>query len=71
MRKRKSWNEQICSIENKGYAAFKEGESIDSNPYVGGHRNQNGSGGQLQRQRGYAWSRGWRLAEAESQEKPA
>lgn len=62
-KKRKSWNEQILTIENKGYQAFVDGVGADSNPYQEGYRNQNGCGGQLQQQRGKAWSRGWVMAQ--------
>ncbi len=38
-------------------------QPVTANPYEGGYRNQNGVGGQFQRQRRLAWDRGWKLAE--------
>ena len=60
--KRASWLEQIVTIENKGFQAFLDGVPESENPYREGHRNQNGAGGQVQRQRRNAWWRGWELA---------
>ena len=57
------WLRQLVNIENKGYAAFSMGIPLKDNPYQTGYRNQNGTGGSLQRQRRDAWNRGWLLAE--------
>ena len=67
-RVRRSWNYQILKIEHKGRAAFHEGKPETANPYTTGYRNQNGPGGNLQRQRAQAWSRGWELEKKETEE---
>lgn len=66
--KRKSWTQQIVTIENKGYAAFFAGVPADNNPYKKSG-NQSGTGGSVQKQRRAAWSRGWRLGESEAEDK--
>lgn len=70
-RKRVSWNQQIVTIENKGYQAFLDGKPETDNPYQTGHCNQNGIGGQFQRQRSHAWARGFGIARMESLEQKA
>lgn len=59
----RSWNLQICQIQDKGYKAFQDGIPLSDCPYKSGYRNQNGVGGQLQRQRREAWVRGWLTAQ--------
>lgn len=61
------WLKQIVLIQDKGYAAFREGKVEEDNPYKEGYRNQNGAGGQLQRQRREAWRRGFLLAKKEKE----
>ena len=69
MARRVNWTQQIANIQDKGYAAFQAGIPLDANPYMQGYRNQNGSGGQVQRQRRQAWSRGWELAKKHKEER--
>ena len=68
-RKRISWTATIARIEHKGYAAYLAGQPEADNPYTKGYSNQNGPGGQFQRQRRHAWSRGWCLAKEQQQTK--
>ncbi len=63
MTKRSNWNQRILTIENKGAAACRMGLDLESNPYTSGYRNQNGTGGQVQRLRAQAWTRGWYAAQ--------
>lgn len=65
---RHSWTRQIVTIENKGYSAFHEGKTEADCPYRGGHRNQNGVGGQFQILRRQAWLRGFRIAAKRDEE---
>lgn len=65
---KRSWNWQIHTIEVKGASAFAAGVPLTDNPYTTGYRNQNGPGGNLQRQRSQAWVRGWQNAEREQKE---
>jgi len=65
--KRTNWKLQLCKIQDKGYQAFKDNIPLSENPYTLGYRNQNGNGGQLQRQRRIAWERGWKSAEEEQE----
>ena len=62
------WLNQIVTIENKGFQAFLDGKLEKDCPYQSGYHNQNGDGGQLQRQRRLAWVRGWKLAEQQKKE---
>ncbi len=59
MRKKNNWALQICKIQDKGFLAGSRGEPRDANPYREGYSNQNGPGGQFQRQRRQSWDRGW------------
>lgn len=68
MKKRPSWNQQICTIENKGYQAFIDGIPESENPYLGGEWNCSGVGGNLQRQRRQAWNRGWEMSKRDKPE---
>lgn len=64
---KRSWLQQIVTIENKGFAAFKAGVAESANPYRKSG-NQSGTGGSVQRQRRLAWLRGWELAKAETKD---
>jgi ribosome modulation factor len=64
---RRSWLNQIVTIENKGYDAYLAGKATSDNPYWDGYRNNNGPGGSLQKQRRDAWERGWRNAKRDKE----
>jgi len=53
---------QIVRIQEKGIDAFTAGLGIEANPYNCGYRNNQGNGGNLQRQRREAWLKGWQIA---------
>lgn len=59
--KRFTWHMQLYDCYKKGYEAQQVGIASDQNPYKTGYRGHgsNGPGGNLQRQRQDAWSRGW------------
>ncbi len=65
--KQTNWNLQLCRIQDKGFQAFLDGIPSSENPYTQGYSNQNGPGGQLQRQRRQSWDRGWELAKKEQE----
>lgn len=56
-----NWNQQIVTIENKGWDAQRSGRTEADCPYKGGEWNH-GPGGSLQRQRRQAWLRGFAMA---------
>lgn len=70
MKRKSNWLQQLVSITNNGARAFAVGLTLEDNPYKDGYRNQNGPGGQLQRQRRLAWAEGWKKAAHASRNKP-
>lgn len=68
MSRKSRWFETLATIRGKGYRAFKEGKSLEDNPYLGGRPSKNGDGGSVQEQRKKAWNSGWYRAEAEQVE---
>jgi hypothetical protein len=58
MKKKNTWLWQLVTIYNRGRDARTNGQPRKS-PYREGHRNQNGPGGSLQRQRDKAWLDGY------------
>jgi len=67
--KRPSWALQLVRIYEKGIEAYKQGQGIDSCPYLGGERGHGIStnGGNLQEQRARYWCDGWRKAAQEQE----
>ena len=57
-----TWNQQIVTIENKGWAAQQAGQNESDCPYQGGYN----KGGQFQRLRRQAWLRGYEMAAKEA-----
>ena len=66
---KRSWLNQILTIENKGYDAYMAGKPMTDNPYQDGYRNNQGNGGNLQRQRREAWETGWDCAKRDEESK--
>lgn len=58
--RRRTWNQQLVSITEKGAEAFRQGQPLSANPY--------GPGGSVNRQRSEYWRKGWNMAQQEQAE---
>jgi len=56
------WAKQLVGIYAKGAKAYRDGKTLDDNPYRSGYRGHgcSANGGNLQRQRALYWADGWR-----------